>query len=33
MRKAAIVVDRLHIGLHGSPSDIVNDVSFSIAPG
>ena len=33
MGKAAIVVDRLHIGLHGSPSDIVNDVSFSIAPG
>src|SRR2546423_214524 len=33
MGKAAIVVDRLHIGLHGSTSDIVNDVSFSIAPG
>jgi peptide/nickel transport system ATP-binding protein len=33
MGKAAIVVDRLHIGLHGSASDIVNDVSFSIAPG
>src|SRR5438067_6908349 len=33
MGKAAIVVDRLHIGLHGSSSDIVNDVSFSIAPG
>src|SRR5256886_793140 len=33
MGKAAIVVDRFHIGLQGSRSDIINDVSFSIAPG
>src|SRR6202022_838374 len=31
--KPTIVVDRLHIGIQGSNLDIVNDLSFSIAPG
>src|SRR5438445_5282200 len=31
--RAAIVVDRLQIGIQGSGLDIVNDLSFSIAPG
>src|SRR5947209_9550824 len=33
MPKPTIVVDRLHIVVEGSGLDIVNDVSFSIAPG
>jgi peptide/nickel transport system ATP-binding protein len=33
MIKPAIVVDRLRIVVEGSGQDIVNDVSFSIAPG
>src|ERR1700736_4640529 len=33
MVKPTIVVDRLHIGIQGSNLDIVNDVSFEIAPG
>jgi peptide/nickel transport system ATP-binding protein len=33
MTKPAIVVDRLHIVVQGSGMDIVDDVSFSIAPG
>src|SRR5438874_5230199 len=31
--KPAIIVDRLHIMVEGTGLDIVNDVSFSIAPG
>ena len=31
--RPAIVVDRLQIGIQGSGLDIVNDLSFSIAPG
>jgi peptide/nickel transport system ATP-binding protein len=33
MAKPAIIVDRLHIMVEGTGLDIVNDVSFSIAPG
>jgi len=33
MVKPTIVVDRLRIGIQGSGLDIVNDLSFSIAPG
>jgi peptide/nickel transport system ATP-binding protein len=33
MAKPTIVVDRLHIVVEGSGLDIVDDVSFSIAPG
>jgi peptide/nickel transport system ATP-binding protein len=33
MAAPAIVVDRLHIAVEGSGLEIVNDVSFSIAPG
>jgi len=33
MAKPAIIVDRLRIVVEGSGHDIVNDVSFSIAPG
>ncbi|HYM50204.1 MAG TPA: ABC transporter ATP-binding protein [Candidatus Limnocylindrales bacterium] len=33
MVKPAIVVDRLHIAIRGSGLEIVNDLSFAIAPG